>query len=439
MNFINIVTFYTNKSDRNIEKLAEVYDNKILLSEKIRIIGKGYLDNADKITGKKILLKPNWVLHDRNEHDSICLRTNNNIILALTEILAEKKPSQILIGDAPVQGCDWDKMLDDNFYKSINDLSIQYSVPITVKDFRRVTFDPRLNNPVKERNPLSDYLIFDLGNESYLEQITSNKNKFRVTSYNPDRLAKAHAKGIHKYCITKELLEADLVISIPKIKTHQKTGITGALKNLVGVNGDKDFLPHHRIGGVGFGGDCYPGRNIFRRISEYTLDTANRNQGKIIYKSLFYLSLAIWKISRPKNVHQMAAGWPGNDTTWRMVMDLNKIATFGKMDGTISQKPQRMIYSLCDGIIGGQGDGPLDPKPLPLGIICFSNNSSLNDICMGTLMGFNIQKISLLRNALNEIKNQNSKIEFNNKEVVLNGLLMHSIPTLPPPGWVNYI
>ena len=30
--------------------------------------------------------------------------------------------------------------------------------------------------------------------------------------------------------------DADIVISLPKIKSHQKTGITGAIKNLVGIN-----------------------------------------------------------------------------------------------------------------------------------------------------------------------------------------------------------
>jgi uncharacterized protein (DUF362 family) len=80
-----------------------------------------------------------------------------------------------------------------------------------------------------------------------------------------------------------------------------------------------------------------------------------------------------------------------------MVMDLNKIVIFGRNDGTIAEEPQRQLYSLCDGIIGGQGDGPLRPDPLPLGIISFTNNSAMNDIAMGLIMGFDIQKISLLK------------------------------------------
>ena len=437
MNFVKIESVFTDKKSRTTDELAKVYGNSDLLKEKIRLIFKGVL-GREAIQGKKILLKPNWVSHNRKENDEICLRTNDSFLLAALEILLENKPTSIIIGDAPIQGCNWENMLSNHFIEAIALLSNKYSVPITIKDFRRVTFDPNQNNPTTERNPLSNYVIFDLGEDSYLEPISSTKNIFRVTDYNPDRLAESHTIGKHKYCITKELFEADLVISMPKIKTHQKAGITGALKNIVGLNGDKDYLPHHRVGGVGFGGDCYPGKNIFRRTAEWLLDNANRYQGKKVYWLLRLTALIFWKLSMPKRTHHLGAGWYGNDTVWRMVMDLNNIAIFGKKDGTISNKPQRELYSLCDGIIGGQGDGPLNATPLPLGIISFSNNSSMNDICMAQLMNFDVQKIALLRSAYQNIKKQNIDIILNNTKISLSDLSSLSIPTTPPPGWVDY-
>ncbi len=252
-------------------------------------------------------------------------------------------------------------------------------------------------------------------------------------------MAQSHRTGVHKYCITKELFEADVVISMPKVKTHQKNGITCALKNLVGLNGDKDYLPHHRIGGTGFGGDCYPGKNIFRLASEYLLDMANRRQGKFLYRPLVFLASVIWKLSNPKKVHHLSAAWYGNDTTWRMVMDLNKIAVYGKSDGTISKTPQRQLYSLCDGIIGGQGDGPLRPEPLPLGIISFTNHSGLNDICMATLMGFDYKKIPLLANQKINLTSIDTEIILDDVKVDLKELEKRSISTLPPPGWMEYL
>jgi uncharacterized protein (DUF362 family) len=439
MNFVNIETLFDNEQDRNILFLSNIYKQPKLLKEKILKVSKGVLDNTRIITGKKILLKPNWVSDNRKESDEICLRTNDSFLLAIVEIILDCKPTKITIGDAPIQGCNWDKMLSQNFYKSFEELSVCHSIPIVIKDFRRVTFNPDKNNPIKELNPISDYIIFDIGKESYLEPISSTKSNFRVTNYDPDRLAESHTLGKHKYCITKELFDADVVISIPKVKTHQKTGITGALKNLVGVNGDKDFLPHHRVGGQGFGGDCYPGKNILRRISEYFLDFANRQQGRNIYWFGVYLSKIMWKLSLPKNVHHLAAGWYGNDTCWRMVMDLNKIANYGKKDGTISKTPQREIYSLCDGIVGGQGDGPLNPQPLPLGVICFTNNSSMTDICMGTLMGFDVQKMPLLKTAWGNIIHKKITITLDGQITTLKEIRNLSIQTLLPPGWLDYL
>jgi len=438
MNFVRIETVFSDQTSRTVENLSKVYGNTELLKEKICNLIKSIL-NSDSIKGKKILLKPNWVLHNRKEDDEFCLRTNNSFLLTALEVLLEKSPASVIIGDAPIQGCYWENIISNQLNNEFERLSIKYSVPIKIMDFRRVTFDPKFNCPNTERNPLSNYIIFDLGSDSYLEPISSTKNKFRVTDYDPDRLAESHKIGMHKYCITKELFEADIIISLPKIKTHQKSGITGALKNLVGINGDKDYLPHHRKGGVGFGGDCYPGKNIFRLTSEWIFDIANRHQGKIIYRYLRLTALIIWKLSMPKKTQHLGAAWYGNDTVWRMVMDLNKIAIFGKKDGTVSKKPQRELYSLCDGIIGGQGDGPLNPIPLPLGVICFTNNSSMTDICMATLMGFDIQKISLLRAAYQNIQNDHIDLTLNGVNINLADLSSLSILTTPPPGWVDYL
>ncbi len=436
MGNVRIETFYNNEESRSIDTLSTIYNDKQLIKDKIKKIGIGFLDDEKIFKQKNILIKPNWVLHNHNDYDDICLRTNNSIIIALLEILLPLNPQKIVIGDAPIQRCNWDKMITKTFINEINKLSLVYKTPIEIKDFRRVTFDPKLNNPQKGKRPLSEYIIFDLGEKSYLEPISVNKNNFRVTNYNPDRLAESHRKGVHKYCISKEIFEADVVISMPKIKTHQKAGITCALKNLVDINGDKDYLPHHRIGGKERGGDCYPGKNIFRLWSEYLLDAANRRQGKITYYFFSYTSAALWKLTKPKKEHNLSAGWYGNDTTWRMVLDLNKIAKYGKKDGTLSEKPQRVIYSLCDGIIGGQGDGPLNPAPLPLGILAFGDDSYLIDLIVGNIFRLNIGKIPLLKEAQKMVRDYS--IYLNGKKISIEEINDISLDVIMPPGWTNY-
>jgi uncharacterized protein (DUF362 family) len=438
--FVNILQVFDNNKERSLDKLKELYSNKKLLYEYIEKVIASFLDDS-LIFNKKVFLKPNWVRHDiKPDYDIWCLRTHDNFVLAALEYFLKRKPANIVIGDAPVQSCKWDLMFKNNFYEKVKALSEKYKTDVTIKDYRRVVFDPGKNVVEENRSSIDQYTIFDLGKDSFLEPISyGRKNPFRVTSYDPARLAIAHAPGVHKYCITHELFNADLVVSMPKIKTHQKAGITAALKNTVGLNGDKDFLPHHRKGGTKVGGDCYPGDNFFRRNAEHIYDFANSRRGKISYAVGIRLAALLWRLSLPKSTDSEAAGWYGNDTTWRMVLDLNKIALFGTKEGKIMPEKQRHYYSLGDGIIGGQGDGPLDPDPLPLGVVTFTNHSGMHDVLCAIMMKFDFKKINMLRTVYKLSEKDDVKIYLNNQISTFNDFEKIAIDTLPPPGWVNYL
>lgn len=434
--FVNIIPV-CDKDKREEAFLERLYSDPLQMDSIIEAAVSPFL-KEEQIKGKRLLLKPNWVRHSRKPTDVHCLCTDESVILAFLKYLLPLGPASIIVGDAPVQGCDWSKLLSDNFYNTVSNLSKNSGVAITIKDFRRTYFDPSKNTLLENQKPIDDYVIFDVGRDSYLEDVTSPRNTFRVTCYDPDKLAQTHHKGMHKYCIIKDLFESDVVITIPKIKTHQKAGLTNSLKILVGLNGDKDFLPHHRIGAEGHGGDCYKGWHPFRRASELLLDAANRRRGKRIYPLLSKGSAALWRLSFPKPEQNLAAGWYGNDTVWRMVMDLNLISLFGTKDGTISKEPQRTLYSLCDGIIGGQGNGPLDPDPLALGIVSFTNDAYLMDEIAGRLFKLNIDNVPLLK----EARRQNAEKEFdlfiNGEAATFDSIDDMAVDVILPPGWINY-
>ena len=437
--FLYIDMLFDSDNNRTIDTLKLIYEDSELLKEKIHKLIVKDEDFIESVKGKKVLLKPNWVMHSLKESDELCLRTNDNFLLAVVDVILDLKPERIMIADAPIQLCEWDKMINKEFINNLGKLSLKHGIPVSIKDIRRVIYKSAGNKISKGIRPINEYVIFDLGKDSFLEEISSDNKTFRVTNYNPDRLAEAHSKGVHKYCISKELFENDVVILVPKIKTHQKTGITGALKNLVGINGDKDYLPHHRVGGTGFGGDCYPGRNVLRRLSENFLDSANRNLGNSKYNFYKTISIVLWRINKNSNYHRRAAGWYGNDTTWRMVSDLNKIAENGLSDGTLSKIKIRNLFSISDGIIGGQGDGPIRPDPLPLGLIAFTNSSALNDAVMAKIMGFEFKNIPLLFNMINTQKIEQSIIEVNETSTNYIDIIKYRIETIPPPGWVDHI
>ena len=73
-------------------------------------------------------------------------------------------------------------------------------------------------------------MLFDLGEESLLEPISETQGAFRVTCYDPRRMIRTHTLGRHRYLVAKEIIEADVVINLPKLKTHKKAGVTCALK-----------------------------------------------------------------------------------------------------------------------------------------------------------------------------------------------------------------
>ena len=83
-----------------------------------------------------------------------------------------------------------------------------------------------------------------------------------------------------------------------------------------------------------------------------------------------------------------AGGWYGNDTIWRSVLDLNKILLYADREGVMRSKRQRKFFSVVDGIIGGEGDGPVLAMPKVSGVLLAGFNPMAVDICATRLMGF---------------------------------------------------
>jgi len=48
--------------------------------------------------------------------------------------------------------------------------------------------------------------------------------------------------------ISKEILDSDVIISIPAMKTHMMTGVTLGMKNMYGTLPEIDKARYHKIG-----------------------------------------------------------------------------------------------------------------------------------------------------------------------------------------------
>jgi uncharacterized protein (DUF362 family) len=362
--------------------------------------GRGALSDVVH-AGATVLVKPNWVFHEnQGGHGTTCLVTHPRFLTAVVAEVAAARPRRIIVGDAPLQGCRWDGVVPAALVSALQGAAAP--VPLDVVDFRRTILSSgTLANGVQREMRAEDrYVIFDLGRDSLLEPLSRPGARFRVTMYDPDRLAQEHRAGRHRYVLCREAFEADVVLSLPKLKTHRKSGITGALKNLVGLNGDKDFLPHHRRGGSALGGDCYPGWAPLKALTERFLDAANRRIGD---PSSVTWSRWAWRTLRVhRRLHgdpEIEGGWHGNDTTWRMTLDLNRIALYGRADGSMADAPQRTLWSLTDALVAGDGEGPLAPAPLALGVVTCAASAAAADAVHAALLRLDGERIPLVHGA----------------------------------------
>jgi uncharacterized protein (DUF362 family) len=129
--------------------------------------------------------------------------------------------------------------------------------------------------------------------------------------------------GLGQLWLPRPILDSDLVVSMPKLKTHHGVGTTLSLKNCFG---------------------CVPGR---------------------IY------------------------GWPKNVLHWRGVE--NSI-----LDVATAVRPG---LAIIDGIVGMEGDGPINGRPTKAGVLVFSTDPVAADVTAATLMGIDPDRVPYLREA----------------------------------------
>jgi hypothetical protein len=89
-------------------------------------------------------------------------------------------------------------------------------------------------------------------------------------------------------------------------------------------------------------------------------------------------------------------GWHGNDTLWRTVTDIARLAYFANCNGEVLDKPRHRFLGIVDGIISGEGDGPKHPTPRADGIIIAGTNLVAVDAVSTALMGFDPHKVRYL-------------------------------------------
>jgi len=196
-------------------------------------------------------------------------------------------------------------------------------------------------------------------------------------------------------------------VNVPKLKAHKKAGITCCLKNLIGINGNKEYLPHHRKGGAdGGAGDNYEHAHWQMALGEALLDGANRIRG---FPRLYrFCERVVWWLmavaAKNDPSVQIDGSWHGNDTIWRTCLDLNRALLYADTSGRMQGAPQREEISIVDAVVAGQGEGPLAPDPLATGAVFAVRNPVVGDFLGARLLGFDPARIPLLQHAGDDMR-----------------------------------
>ncbi|MHB0868870.1 MAG: DUF362 domain-containing protein [Chloroflexota bacterium] len=159
--------------------------------------------------------------------------------------------------------------------------------------------------------------------------------------------------GVGSYFVAPQPLQADVVVSLAKLKVHRSTGVTLAMKNLFGL------IPSW---------DGPYGDNRLKDVPHYS--------------------------------DREAAGGPRslyleNDTTWRVAVDLNRILLYADRKGSLREERQRRYLGIVDGLIAA-GRDMFNPEPVPLGVLVVGEEPVSVDAVATRSMGFDPRRVRLL-------------------------------------------
>lgn len=222
------------------------------------------------VVGRRVLLKPNLVEYER---DTV-INTHPAVIGAAIEAFLRLGAKEVKVGEGPGHRRDTDGLLlASGLYPFLKDTKTQF-VDLNLDDIRRVPLQ-------------SDFM------------------------------------GIDSLCFADTVLQADLFVSMPKLKTHHWAGLTLSMKNLFGI-----------VPGVKY-------------------------------------------------------GWPKNFLHWHGISE-----SIVDINSTI-----RSHFTIVDGIVGMEGNGPIQGTPKPVGLLVFGDDPVAVDATCARVAGLNPEKIDYLMKA----------------------------------------
>jgi len=234
------------------------------------VVYRGIRELSPAVAGRRVLLKPNIVEFER---DTV-INTHASVVAAAADAFLRVGAREVIVGEGPGHRRD-----------------IEYLLGVTG--------------------------LFDYLRDRRLSFVDLNHDDVTWTTL------KTHFTGLKELALSSTLLSADVIVSMPKLKTHHWTTLTAGMKNLFGT-----------VPGAVYG----------------------------------------W----PKNVLHVAG-------IERSILDL--AATI------------RPHFTIVDGVVGMEGDGPIMGTPKPVGAIVMGQDVVAVDATCARVMGIDPNQVGYLTEA----------------------------------------
>jgi uncharacterized protein (DUF362 family) len=361
--------------------------------------------------GDHVVLKPNWLAahhrYDVDEWQSVI--THPAIITEVLKRIAGRLSGRgrITITDGPQTDSSFEAILARMPAQDWKRVAADHGVEFSILDLRDIEWREE-GDVVFGRRPLPGdplgSIEFDLGSVSNHMGRESLTCRYYGADYEPAETRAAHTGGRHCYRLSGTAVSADVFVNLPKLKTHKKAGITCSLKNLVGINTYRNFLPHYTEGTTGMGGDQFAQHTVKNACEALLVERFKRLA--LRYERCAKAFIPVKRLGRllfGETKDTIRSGnWYGNDTLWRTILDLNMLLLYGNRDGTLrsgSVHSQKRYISIVDGVVAGQGNGPEAPDPVEARSIIAGSNPLAVDCVAALFMGFDYRSVPSLKEA----------------------------------------
>jgi uncharacterized protein (DUF362 family) len=248
--------------------------------------------------GNTVLIKPNWVDFCTADY---AVYTRPEVVRPLIDMAIAAGATTIYVGDGGADSAATNNVINNAGYSQMVSQLASSHPGITIQTVNLISLSYGWHWISLGDNSSfagSNYTHYDLGAAG-------------ATLYNHQHYQTADPQGVNPngqtlgwYAVNDRILDADVIINVPKMKTHQTMIATLSIKNLVG---------------------CTQGCTYNEQASD----------------------------CQPRIPHHKTSGqdyYFGNDIFWRAILDMNKIILYSDQNGVLQPTQQRKYLTVIDGI-----------------------------------------------------------------------------------------